>query len=469
MGKTKRALYIAFAALLAASCYPFNLSLNSTGSGLTNTAHVPDPLPVDIHLGDAYNKPYLITYYDDNGTIVTVNPDDSTPEATGETIKSITTTGEAGREILIGRPDADPINLNIQPDGSLAFRAADGDGFIPIGSYAEFQLINTEPGALADSYLQEADLDLMSEPWTPVGNDPDYFTGTFNGDGKYIENLYIDQPTGSLGLFGEVGGTVENVHVRSGSVTGTANVGGVAGALQTASSVVRLCSNAAEINGKGAHVGGVVGGCWGGEVNACYNLGTVTVTETGLYTGGVVGALIMGRTIACYNKGEVIGHYAVGGIVGVNNYGIIIACYNTGSVSGDDGSDGPNAGVGGVVGCMWTGTGALKACYNTGNVITNDVTDTYIGSVAGTGAVSLDSANYWKSGTAPKGIGGIDLDTSILFSDSAWPDAGTDAGQNPEWGIGASDGSGDGTYWKTLGSWNGGDPIYPKLWYEDDE
>ncbi|MDR1863971.1 MAG: hypothetical protein LBR08_00175 [Bacteroidales bacterium] len=48
-----------------------------------------------------------------------------------------------------------------------------------------------------------------------------------------------------------------------------------------------------------------------------------------------------------------------------------------------------------------------------------------------------------------------------IFSASAWPTIGA----NAEWGIG--DGSGSGKWWKSLGNWNGGNPVYPKLWFEE--
>jgi hypothetical protein len=150
---------IAFAAVfLMGSSYPFNLSLKPGDVGLRN------PSFLNVRLGSDYGGTYTITYAN-GATAGPVSPGDSVP-ATGNTIKSITTS--AG-EILIGRPDTDSITLNIKTDGSLDFRPADGDGFIPIGAYAEFQLINTDATTLAGKYKQEADLDLMSEEWAPVG------------------------------------------------------------------------------------------------------------------------------------------------------------------------------------------------------------------------------------------------------------------------------------------------------------
>lgn len=59
--------------------------------------------------------------------------------------------------ILLGRKQGDTINLNYH-NKQLQFRIPI-NGVIPIGSYAEFRLINTK---LKSSYKLEADLDFMN-------------------------------------------------------------------------------------------------------------------------------------------------------------------------------------------------------------------------------------------------------------------------------------------------------------------
>jgi hypothetical protein len=112
--------------------------------------------------------------------------------------------------------------------------AAGSPAAIPIGSYAEFQLINTDAATLGGSYKQEADLDLMGEEWTPVGNygisTAYYFSGQFDGGGHAIANLKITGSNDYVGLFGSVdGGNISKVCINSGSVSGGNQVGGVAG------------------------------------------------------------------------------------------------------------------------------------------------------------------------------------------------------------------------------------------------
>jgi hypothetical protein len=111
----------------------------------------------------------------------------------------------------------------------------------------------------------------------------------------------------------------------------------------------------------------------------------------------------------------------------------IIACYNTGSVSG-------SSNVGGVYGSSsvsshyYSSSFSITACY------WQDITG--------------DNADY--------GIGKPASNIStIIFALGAWPITGT----HQQWGTG--DGSGNGKYWKALGGWNGGNPVYPTLWFEE--
>ena len=165
--------------------------------------------------------------------------------------------------------------------------------------------------------------------WTPIGNDAHQYIGTFDGNGKTIKNLYINNTTSSedQGLFGYLGtsgdnkGTVQNLTVE-GSVSSTvanSNVGGVVG---LNSGNVENCYNTGEVSGNNC-VGGVVG----------YNNGSVT---------------------NCYNTGKVSNGSNVGGVVGYNNSGTVKNCYNTGNVSGGS--------KGGVVGYNING-GTVTNCY----------------------------------------------------------------------------------------------------------
>ena len=94
--------------------------------------------------------------------------------------------------------------------------------YIPIGTYSEFQLIQTR---LNGTFRQEVNIDLLNIEWTPISA----FSGTFDGVNYTLSNLKISGLNDNVGLFGSSGGTLRNIRVVSGAVSGRSNVGGVCG------------------------------------------------------------------------------------------------------------------------------------------------------------------------------------------------------------------------------------------------
>ncbi|MDR1156629.1 MAG: fimbrillin family protein [Bacteroidales bacterium] len=338
---------------------------------------------------------------------VSISASDIGTIQSGQTVKSITLTDKGGVSYYIGRV-VDPdnlIHLKFDSNGDLLFRDASEDGFIPIGSYAEFQLI---ADYTRNNYRLETDLNLMDEEWTPIANDGDDFVGEFDGAGKKISNLKINKSgQNNKGLFRKNHGTIRNVHIASGTITVGGYSGGICGQNQTSGQIIS-CSNAATVSGHSDCVGGVVGWNQSGAVTACNNTGTVS------------------------------GIYDVGGVVGNNSSGTVTACYNTGAVSGTSGLSG------GVVGQNQS-LGTVTACYNTGTV---SGADFYVGGVVGiNNDGSVITACYWESGTAPdNGVG------------TKFPDFFTPSGSDA-WN------TGDGTngYWKPGINYEN---TLPKLWWE---
>ncbi|MDR2652534.1 MAG: Ig domain-containing protein [Prevotellaceae bacterium] len=415
-----------------------------------------------------------ITYIDGNTENITKNSDGTFHITKNDkTIKSITC--EGGSPILIGRKANADLTFKINGTG-IVFRDAVNDT-IPIGSYAEFQLINIQ---LYGIYKQEADIDLMSEEWTPIGAFQRYFEGTFNGANYTLANLKITGNKGYIGLFGAGASSfceIYNIHIISGSVSGSLAIGSVCGFAFAGASVNR-CYSTCSVSGTNIQIGGIcglslqgsisncyyagvvsctneyVGGVCGynydGSIWACYNAGSVTIEKN--YAGGISGYNSLSGTItACYNTGTVLSYYNyAGGICGYNRKNIT-ACYNTGNVS---------AGGNGVGGVCGLNSANVTACYSTGSLMGNS----NVGGVTGENSATV-TACYWKDVTgddADYGIGTPASNTNATpFSENAWPDVI----ENAEWGIG--NGSGSGTYWKSLGGWNNGNPVYPKLYFEE--
>ena len=184
------------------------------------------------------------------------------------------------------------------------------------------ELVNN--GAIDINITLTGDINLTGE-WTPIGNYEQKYTGTFDGNGKTITGLTIDQKeTSFLGLIGYLGsgGKVQNLTLENVNLNGNWNVGGVVG---YNNGTVTACTASGSINGK-ERVGGIVGCNYLGTVTACYNTSS---TVNGSYLiGGVVGQNNKGIVTACYNaSGSIYGEVTVGGVVGDNYTGTVTACY----------------------------------------------------------------------------------------------------------------------------------------------
>ena len=319
--------------------------------------------------------------------------------------------GKALLDVSLIREDGSKVTASRVLE-ALGFTIADDATYIVYtagGLQAWATEVQSDP---ALNIILTADIDLAGTEWTPIPK----FAGTFDGNGKTITGLTINQPsTNNIGLFasikvegtvknlkldkvnvtansnvgaiaGENRGTIENCSV-SGSVTGSSDnscVGGIAGWHRVGT--ITDCHSSATVEGR-AFVGGIAGQSdamsYPASITACYSTGSVTATKnntTGYsFAGGVVGLNSNGAVLtACYATGDVKGDgERVGGVVGDNVVGTVTACYHaTGSVNGASGT------TGGVAGRNYKddyGSGILNACYWDGTVtgdtgIGNDMT-----------------------------------------------------------------------------------------------
>ena len=221
--------------------------------------------------------------------------------------------------------------------------------------------------------------------WEPIGT----FSGTFNGDGHTISNLYIKDTAASsdmdIGLFSISSGTIKNLGMVDTSIS---------------------------LSSFNACCGSVVGNN-SGAIIACYNTGSVT---SGRYTGGIAG-YNSGTIINCYNSGKILGSaesadLCSGGIVGYSNGGIISQCYNMGLVSSTNSQYYSYAG--GIVGYhRWRTVdyyieGEINLCYNTGRVeSTNMGGRSTAGGIAGYSDVAISDCYNTAEISATSDCGGI--------------------------------------------------------------
>ena len=168
---------------------------------------------------------------------------------------------------------------------------------------------------LARSYILMNDLDsttagyaeLASETanqgkgWQPIGTEDHTFTGTFDGGGYEIRDLFVNRRDEDyVGLFGFVdeGGVIENVGLVNTTVNGDYGVGGLVG--------------------ENEH----------GTVNNSYSSGNVTGQSS---VGGLVG-FNRGTVSNSYFSGNVTSNSYVGGLVGWNSATVSNSYYNYNNV-----------------------------------------------------------------------------------------------------------------------------------------
>jgi hypothetical protein len=241
--------------------------------------------------------------------------------------------------------------------------------------------------------------------WTAIGSDANPFTGNFDGQGHTIANLTINSSANDQGMFGVIrGGTVRDLRLVGGSISGGFDVGGVAGRIVNAGEI-RNVSTTGNVSGNNG-VGGVAGSLRGPGVGTAVTSTVRNSSSTGNVSGGgnvggVVGRVDTGSEIVnSFATGNVTGDYFVGGIAGLVNSRITNS-FATGNVTG-------NSYVGGIGGQMFGVTGLLTIGNITNSVALNNTitrttgsTPVFVGRVAGdaSGDFTL-SNNHANSGMA---------------------------------------------------------------------
>jgi hypothetical protein len=220
------------------------------------------------------------------------------------------------------------------------------------------------------------------EGFEPIGNKDNPFTGSFDGRGHKIYNLYINTTRDYVGLFGlvEQKGIIKNVVLENVKISSTGNyVGGLIGAN---AGKIYNCYSTGSVNGKD-NVGGLIGANFG-TVSNCYSTGSINGHSS---VGGLIGwNSIEGIVSNSYSTSSVNGKYInVGGLIG-SNRGKVSNCYSTGSVNGKDY-------VGGLIGYN---VGIVSNCYSTGSVNGKD----YVGGLIGYNAGGTASNSFWDIQTS---------------------------------------------------------------------
>lgn len=197
----------------------------------------------------------------------------------------------------------------------------------PISDAEGLAAMATDP---AGDYELTADIVLTGE-WTPIGNNDNPFTGTFDGKGHTISGLTISNNGNWVGLFGTVTGTVKNLSLVDVNIYGNEHVGILAGRVR-GGGVIESVFTSGYVNGRD-HTGGIVGDA--GETDQVSTVkncaSSAYVLSRDYQAGGIAGwtkgnALIENNVF--YGYASCRGYGATGGIVGFIENGTTTVTHN---------------------------------------------------------------------------------------------------------------------------------------------
>lgn len=207
------------------------------------------------------------------------------------------------------------------------------------------------------------------EGWIPVGNDHSPFTGSLDGDGYGIRNLYIHTANhGNNGLFGltrpsgDPGQTftVRNLRLLDAQVTGEGSTAALI-AHMDGGRIENVHANGS-VNGSNFYTGGLIGRTGSGSVVHRSSANVALNSYTGFAAGGLIGAN-EGTVTESYAIGTLQGnHTNLGGLIG-DNYGSVQNSFARVDLTGGSNN------VGGLIGSNGSG-GSISSSYSVGLVNT---------------------------------------------------------------------------------------------------
>ena len=175
-------------------------------------------------------------------------------------------------------------------------------------------LVNAGNTAYYDKYfVLMSDLALsiyaVGTGWTPIGDGIHPFLGHFDGNGKTISGLTINEPgVGTKGLFGSIsGGSVSNLGLVNVDITGGDNTGGLVGVVSYFASVTG-CYVTGRVSGNN-YTGGVAG-----YVNTAIGHGITNCSALNPSVSASDGSTYAGRVAGNFSSGYHSGNIAFDGM-----------------------------------------------------------------------------------------------------------------------------------------------------------
>lgn len=224
-------------------------------------------------------------------------------------------------------------------------------------------------GAMSNSYKVTADIDMTGCTWTVgIATSGTPFSGTFDGNGRTISNLTINNTFSNTGiaLIRYLTGTITDLTLASPSMTGTSNhVAAFVGEVRATATATNLTATNVSVSG-GQQSGGAFGRTIAGSTVQNISVSGTVAAASGV-GGGIVGSaegVLSGLTSTV----TLTSGWGLGGLAGsVSNDGSIVNSSYSGTITGTDS-------LGGAAGSM---SGTSPNCGNlTGVTTSGDISGT---------------------------------------------------------------------------------------------
>ena len=242
--------------------------------------------------------------------------------------------------------------------------------------------------------------------FTPIGNNTTEFTGSYNGSGYTISDIYISrESTDYIGLFGKTdNAAIDSLGITNANVTGKQYVGGLIG--YNDETDVSESYVTGTVTGTSTSVGGLIGFNISSDITNTYTSVNVTGSSN---TGGLIGLISFSTIIQSYSTASVNGSTHVGGLTGSSGSSTFSNCYSTSDVNG-------LGFLGGLVGSI-TGSTSISNCYSNGQVASGAFVGGLIGNSGGTPTINN---SYWDTEASGQSSssGGEGLTTSEMMQET---------------------------------------------------
>lgn len=317
-------------------------------------------------------------------------------------------------------PAEEPIRTHISTVAELqAFATAVNNGDYKNRTDAEVSL--------------DANLDLTGIDWVSIGDNNNYFSGKFYGNGHTISNLDFSSLYGKVqyasdGFFGYIqNATVTDLTIQGTVVTTSAKeytaFGTIAG--ETSGATISNCISKVSFKNNGFYVYGMIGLIGYASdttIKYCRNDGNITITGDmgSLYVGGIVGFAESNEGISeishCSNAGNMtLASSHGGGIAGqLGEKSQISNCYSVGKLTPIG-----NTEIGGIAGTV-RNSATVRHCYYFGDIdlsqFTNDKSELYsrFGGIVGYSSNSAIYQNNYYADTESVTACGLGINASTV-------------------------------------------------------